>query len=243
VLVLPLALELEPWKREVARAYAEALGCGAVVRDLGPIAGAHREPARELLWGASAETVHTEGGVRFALDASRVMWSKGNVHERQRIPRLVQPGELVVDLFAGIGYFAVPVAAKARARVVACEVNPEAFRWLRRNVALNQVKDLVEPRLGDCCEVAPQAQADRVLLGYTVDTEAFLPAALAALKPAGGVLHYHEACPAHLWQQRPWERVAAAAQQAGRRASLLGQRVVKNYAPGRVHVVVDAEVR
>lgn len=244
VLVLPLPRELDTWAGTVARAYAEVLGCQAVVREAGPIQGELREPARELLWGQGTETVHTEGGVRFALDAARVMWSAGNVNERQRIPRLVEPGEVVVDLFAGIGYFSVPIAARAEpARVVACELNPLAFCYLQRNVALNHVGSLVDPRLGDCREAAPRGIADRVLMGYTVDTQRFLPTALAALKPEGGVVHYHEACPGHLWQERPWRRAREAAERAGRAATLQGQRIVKNYAPGMVHVVVDAEVR
>lgn len=243
VLVLPLPPALEPWARGVAEAYARELRCEAVVRDTGPIEGAHREPRRALLWGSSTETVVTEGGVRFALDAARLMWSAGNVHERQRIPRLVRRDEVVVDLFAGVGYFTVPIAAKAGARVVACESNPVAFDYLKRNLALNRVEALVEPRLGDCRAVAPRGAADRVLMGYTVETQEFLPTALAALKPSGGVVHYHEACPARLWRERPWARVREAAEREGRSAKLLGQRVVKDYAPGMVHAVVDAEVR
>ena len=244
VLVLPLPAALDAWREPVCAAYARVLGCEAVVRDAGPIRGALREPLRELLWGQSTETVHVEGGVRYAMDAARVMWSSGNVNERQRIAPLVRPGERVLDLFAGIGYFTLPVAVKARPeRVVACEANPEAFRWLERNLALNKVQERVEARLGDCREVAPMAWADRVLLGYTLATERFLPTALAALRAEGGMLHHHEASPAHLWQEQAWGHVRDAAREAGREAELLDQRIVKNYAPGKVHVVVDARVR
>lgn len=244
VLVLPLPPALEPWKARVSQAYAEVLRCEAVLRDAGPIRGAAREPEREVLWGEGTETVHVEGGIRFAMDAARLMWSKGNVTERQRLPPLVRPGEVVVDLFAGLGYFSVPIAAKTQAaKVVGCEQNPVAFHYLQRNAALNKCEARLEPRLGDCREVAPRGVADRVLMGYTVDTEQFLPAALAALKPGGGIVHYHEACPAHLWHERPWARVREAAEAAGRTATLRLQRVVKPYAPGKYHVVVDAEVR
>lgn len=244
VLVLPLPPALEPWKAEVARAYAEALGCEAVLRDAGPIRGAAREPVREVLWGEGTETVHVEGGIRYAMDAAQLMWSKGNVNERQRLPPLVAPGEVVVDLFAGLGYFSVPIAAKTRAaKVLAIEQNPVAFHYLQRNAALNKCEARLEPRLGDCRVEAPKDIADRVLMGYTVDTEQYLPTAMAALRPEGGVVHYHEACPAHRWQERPFARVREAAEAAGRRATLRTQHVVKNYAPGFVHAVVDAEVR
>ena len=41
----------------------------------------------------------------FRIDLSKVMWSRGNINERARIPQLVEDGETVVDMFAGIGYF------------------------------------------------------------------------------------------------------------------------------------------
>ncbi len=60
----------------------------------------------------------------------------------------------VVDLFAGIGFFTIPMVVKAGAgKVFACEWNPAAVEALQKNVVLNKVEGRVEIREGDCREV------------------------------------------------------------------------------------------
>jgi tRNA wybutosine-synthesizing protein 2 len=188
-------------------------------------------------------TVHREHGLSFAFDAARVMFSSGNVAERARLGSLDCRGETVVDLFAGIGYFSIPLAARARAsRVYACEVNPDAFEFLQENTRLNRVEETVVPLMGDCRKVAPRAVADRVVCGYIGGTDRFLPTALAALKPAGGIVHFHEAYP----QETKFADARLALGRAacgGFKVRVLGQREVKSFAPGIDHVVVDAEFR
>lgn len=62
---------------------------------------------------------HKESGVTFCLDATKCMFSSGNVTERTRMGRLkAAAGETVVDLFAGIGYYTLPLLAKAGAAKV-----------------------------------------------------------------------------------------------------------------------------
>lgn len=60
--------------------------------------------------------VHREGGVLYGLDVTRCMFSSGNTTERQRIGRGVGagPGEVVVDLYAGIGYYTLPLLVVAK---------------------------------------------------------------------------------------------------------------------------------
>ncbi len=226
-------------RRGIAGAYATVLKAKAVVADRG-VHGPWREPDVELVFGGDTETVHVEDGVRFRLDAAKVMFSSGNVAERIRMGRIGRPGETVVDLFAGIGYFALPIAVHARAaRVVACEVNPVAFRYLEENVRLNRAW-AVEPRLGDCRQVAPEGVADRIVMG-SLDGESYLDVAMRAAR-SGCVLHYHESTPIEEVPQGPWSRVESAAKRGGFRAELLAVQRIKSYAPRIRHVVPDVRL-
>jgi len=56
----------------------------------------------------------------------------------------VEEGERVLDMFAGIGYFTLPMA-RAGAEVTAVEHNPTAFRYLIENAQLNDVGSRVHP--------------------------------------------------------------------------------------------------
>ncbi len=135
------------------------------------------------------------------------------------------------------------MAVHARpAKVVACEVNPVAYGYLVENAFLNKVEDVVVPRLGDCLETAPEGEADRVVMGYLRARPEHLVKGVRAIREEG-VLHYHEACPNELRESRPRERVRRAAKEAGAEVVAAKTRVVKSYAPGVSHVVVDARVR
>ncbi|MFC6716154.1 class I SAM-dependent methyltransferase [Natrialbaceae archaeon GCM10025810] len=222
-------------------------------------AGTFREPRTRVIAGSrNTETIHTEHGTRYGLDPAKVMFSPGNQAERARMGDLVEPDERVFDMFAGIGYFTLPMA-RAGARVTATELNPTAFRYLLENAMLNDVQGRVDAYLTDCREVADGLEADRVVMGYygraegesesenrdrsarTDEAHEFLPEALEALAP-GGVLHYHEATPESLLWDRPLERLESAIGEAGRTFEVLAKRRVKSHSAGVAHVVVDVRV-
>ena len=240
VLVMRIPSELREWREKVARAYATVLGARSVLEDMAGIEGEWRLPAVEKIWGEETETVHLENGVRFKLDPAKVMFSSGNLPERIRMARVSGSGETVVDLFAGIGYFSIPMAVHSRPRIIhACEINPTAFHYLEENVRMNRTEN-VRPVLGDCRVTAPEGVADRVVMGY-LRGQGFLEKAMRVVGKRG-VIHYHEACPNELIDSRPWGSVNAAAEAAGRRAELLRLHCLKSYAPGVSHVVLDVLV-
>ena len=95
------------------------------------IQGTKREPVYRLLYGEETETINKENKCLFKLDLSKVMWSKGNVNERLRIAKLVRDGETVLDMFAGIGYFSIPIGVHSNAcKVISIEINPNSYYYL-----------------------------------------------------------------------------------------------------------------
>ncbi len=208
------------------------------------VSGEFREPEVEWLSGdRSTEAIHTENKCRFRLDVRKVMLSKGNLAERGRLPGLVKPGETIVDMFAGIGYFSLPIARQASpGRIYAIEKNPDSFRYLKENIMLNRVHDRVTPIFGDCREVNMGKVADRVIMGYLPGTDSFLPAAFRMLRAGGGVIHYHD----NFRESELWEKPLGILESCGFRAGYSLRRVthkavVKEYAPKVFHAVVDAE--
>ncbi|WP_424016855.1 class I SAM-dependent methyltransferase [Halorientalis pallida] len=204
------------------------------------IDGQQREPDVAVIAGAGdTETIHTEHGTRYALDLAEVMFSPGNKAERKRMGEVVAEGDRVFDMFAGVGYFTLPMA-RAGARVTAAEINPTSFRYLLENAKLNDVHERVDLYRADCRDVAEGVEADRVVMGY-YDAHEYLDAALDALV-SGGIVHMHEATPESLVYDRPVERLEAAAAERGRAVEILDRRTVKGYSEGVAHVVVDARL-
>lgn len=79
-----------------------------------------------------------ENGVFYEFDFSRVYWNPRLSTEHERIVALLQRGDTVVDVFAGVGPFAIP-AARRGSEVLANDLNPDSFRWLQHNAKLNKV--------------------------------------------------------------------------------------------------------
>ena len=241
VLILNLPDSLSS-KERVAQLYAKILNCRAVLNNAGSIKGQMRKPHRLHLWGdCNTETVHNENGIRYKLDPMMVMFSFGNVDERIRMASVSHAVETVVDLFAGIGYFTLPLAVHCKATVHCCEINPVAYNYLLENSLINRVKHRVHTQLGDCKIVAPIKSADRVIMGY-LRSRPFLPVAFEALRPAGGVIHYHTSCPLAKFPQVPLAVVESFAATKGYDVHLLQAKKVKSYAPGIVHGVLDIEI-
>lgn len=100
-----------------------------------------RDAQVSLKVGQDGWVEHVDNGVRYTWDVSHCMFSAGNITEKLRVARLVCNGQVVVDLFAGIGYFTLPYLVHAKAACVhACEWNPHALEALRRNLELNHVR-------------------------------------------------------------------------------------------------------
>ena len=208
------------------------------------IAGEHREPSVSVVAGeGDTETVHVEHGTTYAMDLAEVMFSPGNKAERVRMGDQVERGERVLDMFAGIGYFALPMA-RAGATVTAVERNPAAFEYLLENAMRNDVTDRLHAYRGDNREVVPslaeEQPFDRVVMGY-YDSWEYLDVALPTLA-SGGLLHMHEATPETLVPDRPVDRLETAAADHGRAVEVLDVRHVKGYSEGVAHVVVDARI-
>ncbi len=157
--------------------------------------------------------------------------------------QVVKSGETIVDLFAGIGYFTLPMAVSRKpVRVYACEINHVAFGFLNQNIVLNHVTEVVVPLLGDNHVVAPKGVADRVVLGYLQETAQYFPTAVECLRGHQGLVHYHEAVPTELCPDRPLKELEKSAKRYNRRVQLLSWKEIKTYAPGVSHVVLDVEV-
>ena len=239
VVILKMDEKCLPYKKIIGEAYADILGAKTVCADSNGIAGELRRPSTEVIYGSDTESVRLENGILYEFDVSRIMFASGNVDERHRMGELDCKGETVVDMFAGIGYFTLPIAKFTGARkVFACEKNPDSYRYLIKNIKRNGVFEKVVPIQGDNRHILGKSFADRVIMGYVQTTSIFLPKALEIVK-RGGVIHYHDTFYVSEYKERI-EKIFSAA--AGDRFEIEKIREVKSFAPSVSHYVADVKI-
>ena len=193
-----------------------------------------RLPRVETLYGESCEVLHREEGCIFRLDPAKVMFAQGNRGEKKRMAEAVNGAacrERVADMFAGIGYFTIPMA-KAGASVHAMEINPVSFGYLEKNIVENGVEGNVRADMGDCRDLI-EGEYDRAVMGH-FDAPLMLGEILPHMK-RGGTIHLHAI---DLCGPKGEEMIVSAAKEYGFAAKIESVRV-KKYSPGRWHTVQD----
>ncbi|MDV3276913.1 MAG: class I SAM-dependent methyltransferase family protein [Nitrososphaerales archaeon] len=137
-------------------------------------------------------TTHRENGCSYKVDVAKCYFSPRLSTERLRVAESVRSGEDVLNMFAGVGPFSIPIAKKRKTRVTSCELNPYACDLHRENNELNRVSRLVDVIHSDAMMLPSRVgfKFDRILMPHPSATFRFLPVALSLLKP-GGVIHYY----------------------------------------------------
>ncbi len=224
-------------------AVAGALGAKRLAR-MGEVSGEFRESGVEMLLGEDDWVVRRESGVDYGYPMTRCMFSAGNVNERRRMGEVAAEGDVVVDLYAGIGYYTLPALVHGGATVHACEWNPEAVKALRWGLDANGVEDRCTIHEGDNRNATESLAgvADRVFLGLLPSSEEGLEVAMRVLSSGGGMLHVHGLAPSK--DHASWVDDLLSSTSSLRPESDLSHSLarVKSYAPHWDHVVLDLRV-
>jgi len=237
--------------RDLADAIVDSdLPVDTVLNRASKIKGQTRVRDWEILAGDSTEVTHREYGCEFHLDLAAVYFSPRLATERHRVVEQVEAasvdadyagGEQVVDMFAGVGPFAIPMA-KVGATVLAVDVNERAIEYLCENATRNDVEDRITPVAADVREVAPEyaGWADRLVMNLPHSADEFLDAA-ATFASAECILHYydiqHEDDPFG-----PGEAAIREAFEPDYQVTVETRHVVRSYAPHELNVVLDVRV-
>ena len=247
---------------ERARALADAIVASSlpaetVLNRASKVKGEERVREWDVLVGESTETVHREYGHAFAVDLAAVYFSPRLATERHRVIEQVETDERVFDMFAGVGPFVIPAAARG-AETVGVDVNETAISYLRENARQNGVADRVTAINADVREVVTGSTraewkagvddhageyvdwADRIVMNLPHSADEFLDTAVALAGDTSTIHYYdiqHEDDPFG-----PGERAIRAAAEPAYEVRVETRHTVRSYAPHEVNVCLDVRL-
>lgn len=242
IAIIDVPKELSEKERAIAAALLRAHPkVKTVLAKAGGISGVYRRRRFRLAGGERNFTAtYKENGCVFRFDVRKSFFSSRLSHERSRVAAMVRGGETVLVLFAGVGPFAIEIAkAQCKSRVVGVELNRDAYTAMKGNILLNGLSN-VEAVLGDAHGAARRLglEADRIVMPMPKGSLRFLDDAFAAAKNRATV-HLYAFGDRETAEDDVKREIAKHARRNGYAAEPTFSRVVTEYSPQEVEVVVD----
>ena len=217
-----------------------------VLAKQGAISGTTRVRQYTLLAGEDKTgTIHTEYGIKIAVDLAKAYFSPRLLEEHHRVAKQVQDGEIVLDMFTGVGPFALHIAKNTTARISAIDINPEAISLLRESMRLNKLVGTVVPIAIDAHEYIEsglQEPVDRVIMNHPSESYEYVSDACHVLKESG-MIHYYDFIGGESPENDIQERILQLLEKAGKtECEVKLVRKVRDSAPYEYQMVADVLV-
>ncbi len=217
-----------------------------VLAKKGAVSGTTRVRDYTLLAGENrTKTIHTEYGCRLAVDVAKAYFSPRLLEEHNRIAQLVESGEVVVDMFCGVGPFAIHIAKQKEAKVIAIDINPSAIDLLYESIGLNKLVGTILPVVSDAHDYVNtnKLRVDRVIMNHPSGASDFVGEACSILKP-GGTMHYYDFIGGETPEDTLKEKIVGLIEKEGRSVKKIEiVRRVRDSAPYEFQMVADVIIQ
>ncbi len=209
------------------------------------VEGNFRTRDLEILAGEdNTETKYKEFGCKFRVDVKNAFFSPRLSTERERITNLVQDGEIVTNMFAGIGMFSIMAAKKKKCTVYSLDINPVASKLCETNIKLNKLAGNVISINGDASEIVNnqlENKSARTLMLLPERSDEFLESAIKTTKN-GGIIHYYS----HIHADKKTDAGKLSEEHylsvTSVKSEILDSKIVRAVGPRYYQTVVDVKI-
>ena len=209
------------------------------------VEGQFRTRELEILAGENkTETEYREFGCKFTIDVENAFFSPRLSTERDRISNLVNDGETVVNMFAGVGMFSIIMAKKKKCLVYSIDINPIASKLCGKNISSNKLLGKVISINGEASKIITeklQNKSDRTLMLLPEKSDEFLKDAIDTTKN-GGIIHFYSHIHADKKQEAAKLSEDHYLQISPVKSEILCSRIVRPVGPRYYQTVVDVRI-
>lgn len=239
ICVLKLPAELMDYKKDIGNALLKTIKNLRVVCIDKGVKEKLRVRDVEIVTGErKTETVHTEHGIKLKTDIAKVYFSPRLATEHYRVAKQVKEGEIIIDMFAGVGGFSIMIAKHRKPqKIYAVDLNPNAVEFLNENIKLNRVENIF-PICGDAKKILKELEkADRIIMNLPMKAFEFFGVAIQSLKNQG-MLHYYEIIERGRISDRISE-LEKICKEYNYKMEVANLKVVRSYSATEIHICLD----
>ncbi len=149
-------------------------------------------PIEHLAGARIPRTWHQEYSVKIYVDIENAYFNPRLAEEHHRLATLISPNEVILDLFAGVGPFALHCTKEQKCKVVAVDINQIAIEALAKSMKSNRLRGEICPIVADSTQIfRKQKKFDRIILNIPNKSIIYLKYAVQLLKK-GGVINMYQ---------------------------------------------------
>ena len=209
------------------------------------VEGDFRTRNLEILAGEDdTKTEYKEFGCKFIVDVENAFFSPRLSTERERISNLIQNGEIMTNMFAGVGMFSIMAAKKKKCTVYSLDINPIASKLCEKNIELNKLAGKIISINGDASEIITEQlidKSDRTLMLLPERSDEFLDSAIKTTKN-NGIIHYYS----HIHADKKSDAAKISEEHYLKvtpvKSEILDSKIVRAIGPRYYQTVVDVRI-
>ena len=237
---------LLPKKKLIGEALLEQVkNAKSIFHQSSSVEGTFRTRDLEIIAGDDkTETEYKEFGCRFIVDVRKAFFSPRLSSERIRIAELVNDGEVIVNMFGGIGMFSIIAAKKKKCTVYNIDINPDAAKFCQKNIEINKLAGNVISIHGDATDVIKnqlENKSNRTLMLLPEKSDEFLNLAIQTSKN-NGIIHYYS----HIHADKKSDAAKLSEQHyldvTSVKSTILGSKIVRPVGPRFYQTVIDTKI-
>jgi len=195
IILIRLNENLLFYKKDIGNALLSTNKNAKVVCLVEPVKGELRTRKLEIIAGEKRTiTKHKEYGLIFEVDIKKTYFSPRLANERKRIAKLVNAGDIVVDMFTGVAPFSIMITKYSNPKIVyALDKNPIAVKYAKTNVKNNKVLDKIQVIKADAKNSYNiiKEKVDRIIMNLPFSAYKFFKYALNIASDKC-VIHYYD---------------------------------------------------
>jgi len=242
LLLIKIPEELKAYNQQIGEALLATHHNITSIYHIQEVQGEFRTRTLNLIAGTKkTTTTHHEYNLSFTLDPSTVYFNPRLASERHHIANLVQPGEIIIDLFTGIAPFPIHIAkTQPTATILALDKNPEAIKYAQKNVKANKTDKHITLHICDAHD-APDLlkanKADRIIMNLPFHSTEFLNEAYQLSNKEVNIHLYSMVEEKHLEETK--ENITTLTEKNNYLITDLCMRTIKTYSPHEFYTCFD----